>query len=103
MKSQEARDFLRLTAHVHACIYVCMATKTISIDIDAYEYLNKARIHAHESFSKVIKRAKWDSAPYTCGGILERLGKIKPLDKQILDNLEQNQRNDAPPGDPWKD
>ena len=33
-----------------------MATKTISIELDAYDKLVKARIHPRESFTNVIRR-----------------------------------------------
>jgi len=38
----------------------CMATKTISLSLDAYERLRAARQHPRESFSSVLRRARWD-------------------------------------------
>jgi len=36
-----------------------MATKTISLDLEAYERLVRARQRSNESFSNVVKRAIW--------------------------------------------
>jgi hypothetical protein len=41
-----------------------MATKTISLEIDAYEKLRTAR-KAGESFSEVVRRASFSEAPLT--------------------------------------
>jgi hypothetical protein len=49
-----------------------MATKTLSVDDEAYERLRRARLHPKESFSKVIKRAKWETGRPRCGEILRR-------------------------------
>ncbi len=43
-------DLHRLPAHS-----LCMATKTISLEVDAYERLKAARLE-HESFSQTIRR-----------------------------------------------
>jgi predicted CopG family antitoxin len=58
-------------------VHLCMATKTLSIDEDPYRALVRARTHRTESFSQVIKWAKWDDGPKRCGGLLNRAaGKI---------------------------
>jgi predicted CopG family antitoxin len=77
-----------------------MATKTISVDEEAYERLSRARRTAKESFSKVIKRAKWDDGERRCGDLLER-AKGKLTGAQI-EMLERAQAEDEPPEDPWK-
>ena len=47
-------------------VYVlCMATKTISLRVEAYERLRRARLHPNESFSEVVMRAVWQEAPIT--------------------------------------
>lgn len=38
---------------------LCVATKTISVDLEANERLGKAKASQRESFSQVIKRAVW--------------------------------------------
>lgn len=80
-----------------------MASKTISIDIEAYERLRRARRARGESFSMVIKRASWPEPPRTAGALLEAITALPPLDKGVLDRLEQAQRDDQPPEDPWLD
>ncbi|HEX4953959.1 MAG TPA: antitoxin VapB family protein [Thermoanaerobaculia bacterium] len=47
-----------------------MATKTISLRLDAYLHLKKARRHPQESFSEVVLRAEWPQAPRTAGDLL---------------------------------
>jgi len=79
-----------------------MATKTISIDLEAYERLRRARRSPDESFSRVIKRAVWASPPRTAAHFLEVLDKTPLVDEDVLDRLEAAQADDAPPGDPWR-
>jgi hypothetical protein len=50
-----------------------MAIKTISLEIDAYEKLRQAKRSDRESFSSVVRRARWDDAAPTAGEILEGL------------------------------
>ncbi len=40
----------------------CMATKTISLELDAYEKLRKAKRSERESFSQVVRRARWEDS-----------------------------------------
>jgi hypothetical protein len=82
-------------------MHTCMATKTISIDLEAYECLRRARLWPGESFSKVIKRAEWTSPPRSAAALLEGLEGIPPLDPDILRRLDDAQTSDAPPEDPW--
>lgn len=78
-----------------------MATKTISIDLAAYEKLRSARLRPDESFSQVIKRAHWERPPSTGAALLEALEKAPPLDERVLRHLERAQEADAPPDDSW--
>lgn len=80
-----------------------MATKTISIDIEAYERLRRARRSRDESFSMVIKRATWPAPPHTAGAFLSALEKTPKVHEADLDRLEQAQRADLPPEDPWRE
>lgn len=82
-------------------MHLCMATKTISVDLDAYERLRRARIRPDESFSRVIKRAKWDLPVSTGAALLELLERSQPLADEVLDRLEAAQLEDSPPDDPW--
>jgi predicted CopG family antitoxin len=79
----------------------CMATKTISIDLEAYNRLNAARRHPRDSFSQVIRRAQWPNEARTCGGLLEALPGMPAADEAVIDFLEHAQRSDHPPDSPW--
>jgi len=77
-----------------------MATKTVSIDEEAYERLVRARRHSKESFSKVIHRARWDEGVRRCGDLLTRAHGRMSID--ALDLLDEAQSADARPADKWK-
>ena len=79
-----------------------MATKTISVDLEAYERLRAARLQPDESFSMVIKRARWSSARRTAGALLAGLEQVDPLPIEILDELDKHQLADPHPDDPWR-
>jgi predicted CopG family antitoxin len=49
-----------------------MATKTISLKIEAYEKLKRARRSPDESFSDVVLRAIWPEETLTGAALLER-------------------------------
>jgi predicted CopG family antitoxin len=49
---------------------LCMATKTISIEIDAYELLVRKRRDPKESFSRVIRRVLSERQALTAGNLL---------------------------------
>lgn len=76
-----------------------MATKTLSVDEEAYRRLVRARKHARESFSKIIKRAKWDDGPPRCGDLLACAN--GEVSDETLERLETAQAEDSPPEDKW--
>ena len=76
-----------------------MATKSISIDMEAYQRLTRARLSPKESFSQVIRRTRWDEQVKTCASLLAALPHIPPADETVLARLEAAQRADAVLGD----
>lgn len=77
-----------------------MASKTISISVEAYERLDRARLNPRESFSKVISRAGWMKSGHSGRDLLSV--KWPKVDVGILDRLDENQKMDRPPEDLWK-
>ena len=76
-----------------------MATKTLSVDEEAYLRLVRAKRDRRESFSNVIKRARWDRGKKRCGDLLARaLGHVPG---EVLAALDRAQAEDLPPADPW--
>jgi hypothetical protein len=84
-------------------MYVDVATKTISIDVDAYERLRAARLRPDESFSRVIKRAQWTESPSTGATLLRALEAAPVPGQRVLKRLEKAQESDAPPESAWND
>jgi hypothetical protein len=79
-----------------------MATKTISIDLEAHRRLSAARRVPKESFSQVIRRARWENeGPVTGAGLLDLMSELEPADEAVLAELEAGQKADRPPEDVW--
>ena len=76
-----------------------MATKTLSVDEEAYLKLVRAKQDRRESFSAVIKRARWDRGKKRCGDLLARASGHVP--EKVLDTLDRAQAEDRPPADAW--
>ncbi len=79
-----------------------MATKTISVRIEAYERLRRAKREPSESFSDVIMRARWDDQPYTGAELLQHVRERGPLYRtEELRAIEDAKRTVRPPEDKW--
>ena len=78
-----------------------MATKTISVDLEAYERLSQARKSPKESFSQVIRRAQWPERAKTCGDLLTALAGMPAVPEEVIQRLDEAQAQDFPPDDPW--
>ena len=84
-------------------MYTCnMATKTISLDLEAYERLRAARRSPNESFSQVIKRAHWRNEAATAAALLDALAELPPVDSDVLARLDEAQAADVQPEDSWR-
>ena len=77
--------------------YSCMATKTITLELDAYEKLLRAKRSPRESFSSVVRRAVIPNESQTAAELLQwirrrmKAGGI-PLDEATLARLDDAQR-----------
>ncbi len=81
---------------------MCMATKTISLRLEAYERLRRARRHATESFSDVVMRAHWSDEPTTAGKYLAHVRERGPLyDVTGVEAIEELSVTDRPAEDKW--
>lgn len=75
-----------------------MATKTITLELDAYEKLRQAKKSERESFSEVVRRARWDEVAPTGPAILARLVELRAsrpdvfLSDAALDSIDERSR-----------
>lgn len=76
-----------------------MATKTITLEIDAYEKLRRAKRSERESFSEVVRRARFDGDTSTGLGILGHLSALRLrhpdslLSDDVLDRIDERARS----------
>ena len=79
-----------------------MATESISIDLEAWERLRRARRWPGESFSKVIKRARWSEPRHTAAELLARSRKAPLATEEEIARLDDAQCMDDPPEARWQ-
>ena len=77
----------------------CMATKTITLELDAYEKLKRAKRRPRESFSAVVRRARWAEEPVAGRELLDSLRQLHGqhpecfLADDELDSIEKRATN----------
>lgn len=80
-----------------------MATKTISLKIEAYRRLKAAKRYEGESFSEVVLRARWPEDTVSAGEFLSLCRERGPMfGPDELGRIERLKESDAPPEDKWK-
>jgi len=79
----------------------CMATRTITLELDAYEKLRRAK-RGGESFTEVVRRAVWIDAPVTGASLRDYFHKGgSGVSDRYLDAVEHAAALDRIPEDPW--
>ena len=79
----------------------CMVTKTITLEIDAYERLKAAK-RTGESFSAVVRRAILPAEPPTGRALLEYIdGRHPRVSELYLASVEAAADADGPADEPW--
>lgn len=78
-----------------------MPTKTITLELDAYEKLRMAK-RAGESFTEVVRRAVLVDAPLTGTMLREYLKNGgSGVSEKYLDAVDHAAQHDPVPDDPW--
>ncbi len=83
---------------MHGCV---MATKTISLEIEAYEKLRRAKRFPRESFSEVVMRASIPGGGVSGRELLSGFDSSESaFTEEALDEIDVLNANDAPPDIP---
>lgn len=78
-----------------------MPTKTITLEIDAYEKLRRAKRFPRESFSEVVRRLPIDESGATGAELLRRAAEKGPfLDEDDFTSIDRINSDDRPPDIP---
>ena len=78
-----------------------MATKTITLELDAYEKLRLAK-RGGESFTEVVRRAVLTDIPLTGSRLREYLKTGgSGISEKYLDAVEEAANHDSIPDNPW--
>ena len=78
-----------------------MPTKTITLELDAYEKLRRVK-RGGESFTEVVRRAFWVDAPATGEFLLNYFHNGgSDVSGKYLDAVEEATKHDPIPDDPW--
>jgi hypothetical protein len=78
-----------------------MPTKTITLELDAYEKLRQAK-RGGESFTEVVRRAVLVDAPLTGSALRQYYRKGgSGVSGKYLDSVEEASKHDTNPDDPW--
>lgn len=95
----------RLTLLLLCLVYnLCMPTKTVSVRIEAYEKLKRARRYERESFSEVVLRAHWPEETITAGELARLYREKGPFfNEEELARIERLKGDDQPPENKWAD
>jgi len=82
-------------------MFVYMATKTISLEIEAYEKLRRAKRFPRESFSEVVLRASIPDSGLSGRDLLASFGSGDSIfSDEDLNAIDAVNANDAPPDIP---
>jgi hypothetical protein len=82
---------------------MCMPTKTISLRMEAYKRLLRAKRSSRESFSDVVMRARWDDEAVTASEYVRLVRERGPAyTPDELDRVEQVKAADTAPSDKWQ-